>query len=226
MKISIIKGKNPIIFVAPHKNDENTDIIAEVLAKELDAYAFINVGWDRNKDAVLGQDLANLNSIKHCLLGPVKKEFLNPLIETKNKIIKEFNCCFVIFLHGMAQKIREEVNDDVDIVVGFGAGNKPSYTCNLSDKNNLIYCLRQEKFNVYQGKPNGKFSANNKDNLTQLFRSHDPDTKVDALQLEIVHSLRSNNRTTIETALKISDSMNDFMFSEIILPDNFKVQEY
>lgn len=228
-RVLLQKGTSPILFVAPHANqddDLNTDIITDVLAVEMGAYSVRNVGWRRAENAVLGEGIANLNSIKHCKLDPCKKEFLDPLVDFKNECINKFGGCNVFYIHGMSNKIRQKTQVNVDLVIGYGAGNPPSYTCTIPYKNALITRLREETFNVYQGKAGGIFSAWNTDNLTQLFRQHILDERVQGVQIEIVNLRRYNETVSIDTALYMARALDRFLYGKTPFPKNMIVREY
>lgn len=228
-RVNIRRGKSPIIIVAPHGNqedDQNTDLISDIISKELDAYAVINKGWRRAKEALLSESKANLNSIKHCLLDPCKKEFLQPLVNCKHECILQFGKCNIFYIHGMANKIRHKTNEAVDLVLGFGSGEPPSYTCNLGHKNALVVRLREQGLNVYQGKPGGRFSAWNADNLTQFFRSYYLDHRVQSIQIEIVNLRRYDETISVETALSLSKAFDKLLSSQTVYHKNLEVKEY
>lgn len=220
-RVNTKTGKLPVIIVAPHGNDDiNTDIIADVIATELDAYSVINVGWKRAKKAILGENIANLNCIRHCKLV---KEFLGPLQFYKNQIIKKFKQCHVFYVHGMSNKIRRVTGENVDIVVGYGAGEPPSYTCGLGYKNALITRFQQENLCTYQGKSGGRFSAWKSENLTQLFVDSD---KVQSIQLEIVNLRRYDIDTAIRTAHTMAKALDKFLHQKTVFSEDMFVKEY
>lgn len=217
------------MVVAPHGNqndDQNTDVISDAIATELNAYSVINTGWRRGEEAILGENVANLNSLKHCSLGPCRKEFLDPLLSFKHECVSKWGKCNVFYIHGMSNKIRHKTKEDVDLVMGYGAGSPPSYTCNIAYKNALVTRLRQEKFNVYQGKPGGRFSAWNADNLTQLFRMQNLDHRVQGVQIEIVNLRRYETGIALETALCVARALDRFLHSKTEFNKNIEIKEY
>lgn len=150
---------------------------------------------------------ANCNDIDHCKLKPVYREFLRPLLEFKKEIIAKHGRCHVFHMHGMSNRIRRDTKYPVDIVIGYGAGSPPSYTCDTRYKNAFVTRLQEENFLVYQGKPGGRFSAWKTENLTQLFRQHDLDHRVQSIQLEVVNLRRYDEDTAKKTALAITRAM-------------------
>lgn len=228
-RVLLNRGQTDVLVVAPHGNqddDQNTDVLADVLATELKAYSVINIGWRRGEHAVLGENIANLNSIKHCKLGPCKRDFLDPLVAYKEDCISKFGRCHIFYIHGMSNKIRHKTKEDVDVVIGFGTGNPPSYTCGLSYKNALVTRLREEKFNVYQGKSGGRFSAWNQDNLTQLYRSTFLDHRVQSIQLEIVNLRRYDTKIAVATALSMARAFDRLLNQKTDYLKNMEIKEY
>jgi hypothetical protein len=228
-RVILQHGKRPIIIVAPHgyhEDDLNTEIIADVLATELQAYSVINTGWRRDKDVNVKESKANLNSLAHCNVKECHKEFLQPLMLYKDECVRDKNRAFVFYIHGMSNKIRHNTNDKVDIVLGFGQGNPPSYTCNAAYKNALVTRFREEKFNVYQAKVGGRFAAWNKDNIVQLWRRHFLDERVKGIQLEIANIIRSDPKEAVDTALRLTRAIDALMRNNTNFPRNIKINEY
>jgi len=221
-------GQIPVIIVAPHghkDNDFNTDIIADVIASELKAYSLINVGWARGAKAILGESVANLNDLQHCKLGPVREEFLNPLIEMKDECIAKHDRCHIFLIHGMHSNVRVTHKDNLDIVMGYGQGDPPNYTCPLVYKNALVYRLREECFNVYQAKSGGRFAAWRKDNLNQLFRQHHLDQRVNSTQFEIINELRSDAEEAVKVGLRMTRALDKFLHQKTSYNKNIFIKE-
>lgn len=193
-RVTVFEGDLPVIVTAPHGvDDTNTDIIAEMIAKEMGAFAVINKGWKRSKEVDYWQDLANCNDIRHLHEDVLEDEFLNPILRYVKKIQKKYDeKVFILHLHGCSNLVKEIANDeDLDLIVGYGDGNPPSYSCNRKYKDAFIYHLQKAGFKTYEGKPGGNYSGKSKNNLNQLFRRWYADPRVNSLQLEIVQELRS-----------------------------------
>ena len=82
-RVELREGKIPVIVFAPHGfngNDENTSIMARSIAKEINAYAVINKGWERSDVVNCFDDKADCNNVEHCHEDVVKDEVLDPLI--------------------------------------------------------------------------------------------------------------------------------------------------
>lgn len=180
-RVSIVRGRRPIIFVAPHgPNDPGTAEIAEKLSDATNGYAVINRGWERSKDVDIFNDKANCNSIKHLQEDVVKDEFLDPLINFMNQISKSNLFCHIFFLHGINSKHLGL--SDVDVVVGFGQGKPPRITCNERVLTWMITRSKKYGLNMIVGEPGGKFAGWSRDNLNQYFQY---DINVSSVQLEI-----------------------------------------
>jgi hypothetical protein len=206
-RVSIIEGKLPILIIAPHGfngDDENTSIIAEHIATSIDAYAVINNGWERSDSVDIFKDKADCNNIYHCKEDVVKEEFLEPIIRFKNKILRKNQIAYIFYIHGMANRHRKIAKDPhLDVVVGYGAGQPNSFSCDEWQKNYFIYQLNQEGITAYEGKSGGSMSGWSRNNMNQYFRKWDYDANVSSMQIEIIHELRSDN----ETAILVADYM-------------------
>ncbi len=228
-RVLIREGQLPLLVVAPHGNqddDQNTDIIADVIASEMNAYYVINIGWRRAAEAVLGEGIANLNNIKHCQLIPCKQEFLDQIIEFKNNILTKSKRAHILYVHGMSNAVRRKTNDNVDIVIGYGQGQPPSYSCNLYYKTAFVVRMQEEKFNVYQGKAGGRFSGWKHDNLNQFFRRYQQDDRVQSVQIEIVNALRYNIEESINTAKRLARALDNLLHMETGFRKGFTIKEY
>lgn len=212
-RVIVIEGETPVLLVAPHgANDHNTDIIAEKIAEDFGAYAVINKGWKRSAGVDFLNDRANCNDVRHLHEDVVKEEFLDPILRITSKIKKKYKeKVFMLILHGCSDYVRNFAHDSsLDMILGFGDGHPPSYSCNLKFKNAFIHYLKQERFGVYEGKPKGQYSARSKNNLNQLFKKWYPDDDVNSIQLEIVRELRSEEQLHL-TVFGITNAIDSLM---------------
>lgn len=194
-RVSVIKGDLPILFVAPHGVDDlNTAFLTDKLASELGAFAVINRGWKKSERVDFLNDLANCNNISHCHEDVVREEFLHPILKTVSNIQKNIDDrVFIFYIHGCSDDVKILANDmNLDIVIGYGEGKNPSYSCDLKIKDAFCCFLEKEKFGVYQAKKNKLYSGRSKNNMNQLFKTWYPNDTVHSLQLEIVNELRSD----------------------------------
>ena len=217
-RVSIIEGKKPILFVSPHVPEEiHTDVIAVELADATDGYAVINRGWERSEYVDQFNDKANCNNITHCLEDVVKDEFLDPIMKFTSRLVKSHGFCYIINIHGMGNDIRKQIRDNVDIILGYGNGEPPSYTCETWRKDAFTHLLNDCGLLTYQAKAKGKYSARKKNNLTQLFRQWPfirpaiHTAAVQSFQLEIVLDMRKHEDIAELTADMISMAVNDLM---------------
>lgn len=222
-------GRLPVVVVVPHghpEDDVNTDLVGDVLATDLNASAVINTGWRRATTPATSSGLANLNDLRQCRQQPMRREFLDPLLGLVQSITERFNRCHVIHVHGMADLVREKTGSAVDLVLGYGAGNPPSYSCDLTYKDALVTRLTGEGLVVFQGKPGGAYAAWRADNLNQLFRHHRPDLRVQSVQLEIVNALRRTTDDAVRTGLRLAKALDKFLHTATTFARGLNVPEY
>lgn len=191
--MTLVEGDSPVLILAPHgPDDTNTDLIAERVALEHGSFAVINKGWRRAPHVDFSRDMANCNNVQHLHSDVVKEEFLEPVLRFKNRIRKKYDeNVFILILHGCTDAVRNEAQDqDLDLIVGYGDGFSPSYSCKPRFKDAFVYHLQNEGFGVYEGSAGGKYAGRGKNNLNQLFARWYPDDYVNSIQLEIVRELR------------------------------------
>lgn len=207
----------PVLLVAPHgADDENTAELTEDVAKQFGAFAVINRGWQRSKAVDPFKDMANCNDIRHIMEDVVREEFFMPIMRGVAKIKRKYEeKALVVVIHGCKDQVRATSEDEIlDIIVGYGAGHPPSYSCKMRTKNALIHCLQNEGFGVYEGAPGGRYAGKSKNNLNQLFVRWYPETMVESVQLEIVKELRSDREMITLTADGLMSALDSFVLLE------------
>lgn len=222
-RTSVIHGENPLLIVAPHgADDENTAEMAEILAHDIGAYAVINRGWKRSGAVDQLLDLANCNNIRHLHEDVVREEFLNPLLRSVARIKRKYeDKVLMIILHGCKDHIRQiSDNELLDMVVGYGAGNPPFHSCRMRTKDAFINYLQQEGFGICEGAPGGKYAGRAKTNLNQFFARWSPDKKVESIQLEVVHELRSDKEMVELTVSGLVSALDSLM----LLDDSHEIE--
>jgi hypothetical protein len=214
-RVSIIPGKLPIIVVAPHGfegNDEKTAIVAEHIAQSIGAYAVVNRGWERAADVDYLLDKADCNDANHCHEDVVKEEFLDPIIRYKNRILQKHSTAFIYYIHGMGNKHRKVPgNEDLDMVIGYGAGSPSSFSCDIWQKDLFLHFLNESGINAYEGGKGGPMSGWARSNMNQLFRKWYHQTNVKSMQIEIIHDLRKDKTAAIMTAEYLAIAMKDML---------------
>lgn len=214
-RVSIIPGKLPILIIAPHgfnDNDENTSIVAEHIARSINAYAVINRGWERADEVDYMLDKADCNDVNHCHEDVVKEEFLDPILRYKNRILQTHEAVYIYHIHGMGNKHRKIAGDDsLDMVIGYGAGAPNSHTCEVWQKDLLCHLLHESGINAFEGKKGGPMSGWARSNMNQLFRKWYPEPDVHSMQIEIVHDLRNCKDMAILTAEYIAAAVKDML---------------
>jgi hypothetical protein len=213
-RTSVIQGTTPVLLVAPHgPDDENTAELTELVAKHFGAYAVINRGWQRSSRVDQFRDLANCNDVRHLHQDVVREEFLHPILRCVTRIKKKYEGkALVLVIHGCKDQIRHGLDDEMlDIVVGYGAGNPPFYSCRTRTKNAFVRCLQDEGFGVYEGAAGGLYAGRAKNNLNQLFVRWYADNAVESMQIEIVRELREDREMLSLTAEGLMTALDSFM---------------
>jgi hypothetical protein len=228
-RVRVIEGETPVLLVAPHgPDDTNTDYIVESVAKELGAFAVINKGWRRSKNVDFLKDLANCNDIRHLHRDVVKEEMLHPILRFARRINRKYGeKAFVLLVRGCPDSARQSAEDErLDMIIGDGEGENPSYTCGRKFKNAFAHYLSKYGFSVYRGKAGGKYSARSKNNLNQLFSFWYPDFNVNSLQLEIVRELRCEEellQITVEGLISAIDNL--MLFDDATALESMQIKE-
>jgi len=113
--IEFISGFTNILLVAPHGHhldDENTGKLTRLAAEQGGCYAITNEYYGKEADAARRIDLNKLVQVKKHL----QDEFLIPLLEYKNKIVKEYGSAWVFWIHGVSKtSIVNDVQEDTDV---------------------------------------------------------------------------------------------------------------
>lgn len=211
-RVSLIYGENPILIVVPHGADhENLAKAGEMLAQDVGGFAVINRGWVRSQRVDHESDLANCNDIRHLREDVVREEFLNPVLRMASRIKKKYSeSALMIVLLPCSEDAKSVADGEMlDLVVGYGSGNPPSYSCGARTKNAMIHFLQEEGFGVYEGAAGSKYSGKAKNSLNQLFvRSHEAD--VESIQLAVVDDMISDDpmiAMTVEGLVSAIDSL-------------------
>ena len=209
-RVTVIKGNQPILIVAPHGyDDKNTKEIAQFIAKELGCYCVTNNGWRRSNvvDAINGE--ANCNDVRHCLEDVVKDEFLDPILGFSNRTIKDFGFGYIFYIHGMGQ-------NNPDMIIGYGEGDIPSYTCRPYMKDIFIKLCQDNSISACGAGTDSKYGGRAKNNLNQLFRRWYLKEKISTMQLEIASHLRATSMIK-NVGIGLSCAID-----ELLTHDNFK----
>ena len=125
--IEFISGSTNILLVAPHGHhldDEKTGDLTRLMAEQSGCYAIINEIYCRKAKTPYRFDLNKLSDVKKNL----KNEYLMPLLEYKNNIVKEHGSAWIFWIHDAEQssikkdaKGRNHINpDEIKVLVGYG----------------------------------------------------------------------------------------------------------
>jgi len=217
-RVSLISGKLPMILIAPHgydEDDKNTGFIAETVARNIECYAVINNGWERADTVDYLNDKADCNNVHHCREDVVREEFLEPILRFKNIIQKYNGAVYIMYIHGMGNKHRSVAkNPDLDLVLGFGAGNPASLTCEMWQKNFMLYNLNKVGIVSYEGRAGGQMSGWSRNNMNQYFRKWEYDRYVYSMQLEIIYELREEKDLALITSEYLSSVLQDLCVAQ------------
>lgn len=194
-RVKILEGYKPVILVSPYceVDDEFTGYITENIAKEINCYAVINNGWEKSEKVNIWQDKADCKNIFHCHENVIRQEFLEPILRFKNKILQDDLRVFIYYLEGIPEYHRgKSGKEDLDLVIGYGAGSPNSYSCEIWRKNAFINELLKLDFSVVQASKRSDLSGSKRSEINQLFRKHYKDKRVQSMKVNIIHELREN----------------------------------
>lgn len=212
-RVSLVYGENPLLVVVPHGADhENLARAGEMLAHDLGGFAVINRGWRGSKIVDHSADLANCNDVRHLREDVVREEFLNPVLRMAARIKRKYSDrILMLVLVPCDEEAKASADGEMlDIVVGYGAGNPPSFSCDTRTKSALIHFMQEEGFGVYEGAAGGRYSGKAKNSLNQLFVRWHPDDCVDSIQLAVVEDMLSDDpmiAMTVEGLVSAIDSL-------------------
>lgn len=226
-RVSIIEGKEPVIFVAPHgADDTNTGLIAETAAEELKAYAVINRGFKRSKTFDYSKEHADCNNITHCHEDVVKDEFLDPILRFNKRIKKKYTSALILTIHGVGNKILSKT-PDVGYILGFGKGRPPRYTCLPWMKDWLVHFLNQTTEIAYEAKAGSPYAGWGENNLNQLFRHWYSDNSTFSIQIEIIRRLRATRGTASLTGTYLALCVEELLEKDGTskLPSEFEIKK-
>jgi hypothetical protein len=213
-RVSVIKGRMPIILVCPHgADDDHTAELTERCASMLDAYAVINRGFERQEDVDVLNDKADCNKTDHCIDDIVYEEYTSYILKYRAAIQQTEERCFIYHIHGFGNQLKSSDGLPLDVVLGYGLGGgvKDSLTCRTARINQFANLYRQNATNYVPcmtgrlavGKGGGKYAARSSNNMNQYFRAHDKDMYVESMQVEIAQRIRANNWDDMATVLSV-----------------------
>lgn len=201
-RVSIRLGTKNVLFVAPHGHDlddTNTGIIAMAAADFMKANAVVNNGWRRSKTVDELASKANCNDLDHCSEDVVKAEFFDPIVSSIESVVESLETadadeqnCYIFMVHGIGNSVRTKSNDpNLELIVGFGAGDPPRYTCEKSHRECFMDLYQSIGTGVYAGAPGGAYSARSYKNMTQAIHRL---TGQPVMQLEYIYEVRKTEK--------------------------------
>ena len=213
-RVSSYSGSTPVLILAPHSDDAGTGDIARSIINNLDCYGVINNGWIKSSSYDYDSEHADCNNIEHIHNDVIKSEFLVPILRFQKRIIKKNPIMYMFTIRGAKMEARKEADDQtLDLIIGFGAGNPPAYTCDLWRKNLFSHLIGKCGLTIYEAASRSKYAARNKNNLTQLFNMNCwyPDKRTQAMQLSVIEDLRTEDDAAEYTGEFIADIIKELI---------------
>jgi DNA repair exonuclease SbcCD nuclease subunit len=184
-------GKEPIILIAPHGAEEpNTAFIAEKVAKNLNAYAVINNGFEKSLDVDVLKNQADCNKVTHCESEVVYEEYLKyyerfvELIHHKHITRNPDQFIRVYHLHGFNHDLEMIKNRKIDVIVGSGDHRMyPNLTCEKAFAQRFMNLCLHDGMYTFHGIDT--FSGRHSNNMNQYFRMHKKVRAVQSIQVQL-----------------------------------------
>lgn len=235
-RVYLRMGTQPVIMIAPHgADDTHTATIARKAAESLNCYAVINQGFERAATVDADKDQANCNCIDQVVVPVVYDEFLKPLITYKEAIKMKLlgvpmlrqqwrlgygyqsgttQRVLLFHIHGAGNIVHQEANEQVEVIVGYGLGNKKdSITCSMWRKNLFVDAYRRvaTEGDVFEARGGSKYAGRSANNLNQYFKKHQSDPLVESIQLEFPFSTRQTEMAAELTAAKLAIAVDELL---------------
>ena len=235
--LELIEGSSNVILVAPHghkSNDIRTGKLVRQIAEKIKCYAIINEKYAKPKNKSEPDKKGfkvNLNNIQQ-VKQHLKTEFLEPLKNYKDEIIKKYGEAVILWIHGAEDEhikgdvVDKTIADSVKILVGYGQkkGENNRLTAKEETVNNIISALTGKGLKAVLANPNKRVYRNNYSycgsalhNMNQFFFS---DKRVQSLQLEIKESDCRNTMLNVKnTAQSMSKAIKKAIPTPAIIPE-------
>ncbi len=214
-RVTIISGNEPILLTCPHGfDDTHTNILVESAATELNCSALINHGWRRSQKVDEVASEANCNNMLHIMdknYMAVNDEYGAPFVRLVNKIERRLlpgNGMLILHVHGVGNWIKKNATDNIHAIIGYGAGKKPSYSCQPWMATAFANLLTGRGINTYLGVKDGKYSARMKSNVNQCYAGYD---HIQSMQIELTNDLRDDEVKAKQTGRILAASIKDFI---------------
>jgi hypothetical protein len=235
--IEKIEGRCGILLIAPHGfpgDDDNTGTLTRKVAQRLGCYAIINEVYrkpEKRKDPSSGrvrevpdaaQRRINLNRFSQ-VEEYANEDFLVPIFEYTERIIKNHGMAFVLWIHGIKDRnIAKNIVDvnagDVHVALGIGQGNRRVFTADESAVAGLIRCFKANSIkpiNATLAKKESNYSGSHENTMNQLFiRKHYELSKIQSIQLEVKYSGFRDPESIERAAEAFGDALSTFMATD------------
>ena len=224
--IEFISGATNILLIAPHGHhldDEKTGELTRLVAEQNGCYAIINEYYGKK---LAGSRRINLNDLMQ-VKKHLQDEFLNPLLEYKNKMVEEYGSAWIFWIHGAEQaSIKNDANgrndinpDEIKVLVGYGQKtDNDRLTAEPETAAQLIESLTQHDLKAVAANPDipqgtKSFCGHDRNNMNQLFRAGEyRDENVQSFQLEFRKlGCRDTAKNIEETAHKLVKAISTLL---------------
>ena len=229
--IEFISGAINILLIAPHGHhldDERTGELTRLVAEQSGCYAVINEYYGKELDGGRRLNLNNLGQVKESL----QDEFLDPLLEYKNKMVEEHGSAWIFWIHGAEQaSIKHDVNgrndinpDEIKVLVGYGQKtDNDRFTAAPETATQLIESLTQNDLKAVAANPDipqgtKSFCGHDRKNMNQLFRAGEyRDPNVQSFQLEFRKlGCRDTAKNIEDTAQKLVKAISTLLPAVVV----------
>jgi len=202
-KVKIIEGSTDILVIAPHgvrgkgvqKDDINTDILAEAVAKRLRCSAIINDSIQRSE--------CDYNRISNATKD---KRFISGI----RKVLDAEGFTLVVWIHGIKESSRKSERtkmkvSGLDCLIGYGQPDNLS--ARKETATNLANLLQKHGLHAHETRKTAEnFRGADPDNMNQWFqkqKKYKSLDKVQSLQLEFALSSREIRNVGATASLKV-----------------------
>lgn len=212
-RVTVGYGPSPLLLVAPHGykgDDYNTDLLVETVAGLLDCNYVINHGWKKSENLEIKNEKANCNNYYH-MIDEVYDEFCKPILETTSTILKFHDICFVAWIHGVSDNVRNIYKKhDIEVIFGDGAStNDIDKSCTTLLKDFMINSFCDNGIQCYSSYPGNKYNGALASNMNKLWTTHLRNSRIQSFQLEFVKELREDRTMTILTSDYIAEAFKN-----------------
>jgi len=197
-RISLYRGVEPILVVAPHAPEETyTRDIALSLAKEFSGFALINNGFKMSHRVNSVKDMADCADLSHIMHPDIKDEFCGHITNTVHTLSRRKETINVFYIYGFPDYVEHMAGTKIDVILGCGAGTDIyDWTCSPKAIQCFTGCYREYRpfgsaicGDVYLATQNREYTGRAANSINQLFNIYYPN-KYEIQSVELYLSWR------------------------------------